>query len=176
MISGDDTASELKRGCAGQDDEVVGTDVNVLRLEHHYGFRALRDDLLKRDSLANIAISQSRLESVSAEARRAILDNRCLWEKLEPLSGERVLAKRNYLVVDRSQSGAAQVRLWQERPYRLPAGKVNSGGSHFWFIRAGHLIGERWNGISLSPCSGLMGLSEVLFSTGRTALTRGFGQ
>ena len=173
LISGDDTASELKRGCAGQDDEVVGTDVNVLRLEHHYGFRALRDDLLKRDSLANIAISQSRLKSVSAEARRAILDNRCLWEKLEPLSGERVLAKRNYLVVDRSQSGAAQVRLWQERPYRLPAGQSQpADGSHFWFIRAGHLIGERWNGISFEPLPGLMGLSEVLFSTGSQRWTR----
>ena len=173
LISGDDTASEPKRGCAGQDDEVVGTDVNVLRLEHHYGFRALRDDLLKRDSLANIAISQSRLKSVSAEARRAILDNRCLWEKLEPLSGERVLAKRNYLVVDRSQSGAAQVRLWQERPYRLPAGQSQpADGSHFWFIRAGHLIGERWNGISFEPLPGLMGLSEVLFSTGSQRWTR----
>ena len=114
MISGDDTASEPKRGCAGQDDEVVGTDVNVLRLEHHHGFRALRDDLLKTDSLVNIAIPQSQFQSASAGDRRTVLNEYCLWEKLEPLSGERVRAQRNYLVVDRTQSGAAQVRLWQD--------------------------------------------------------------
>ena len=165
LISGDEAASEPTRGCAGQDDEVVGTDVNALRLEHHHGFRALRDDLLQTESLANIAIHQSRLTSASAGSRRTVLDDRCLWEKLEPLSGARVRAQRNYLVVDRSQSGAAQVRLWQERPYRLPEGQSQPpAGSHLWMIRAGHLIGERWDGSSFEPLPGLTGLSDVLFS------------
>ena len=169
VISADAGASEPTRGCAGQDDEVVGTDVNALRLEHHHAFRTLRDDLLKTASLDNLAIKNSSLSSVSAAARRSVLDGRCLWEKLEPLSGDRARAQRNYLVVDRSQSGAAQVRLLQERPYRLPEGESPpADGSHLWFIRAGHLIGERWNGPfnerPFEPLPGLTGLSDVVFS------------
>ena len=165
VISGDAGASEPTRGCAGQDDEVVGTDINALRLEHHHAFRTLRDDLLKTASLANLAINKSRLNSASAAARRSVLDGRCLWEKLEPLSGDRARAQRNYLVVDRKQSGPAQVRLFQERPYRLPEGESQpEAGSHLWFIRAGHLIGERWNGSSFEPLPGLTGLSDVVFS------------
>lgn len=166
LISGDDSAVEPRRGCVGQEDEVIGTDVNALLLEHHHGFRALRDDLLKTDSLDNIVIPQSWLNSPSAGARRTALDDRCLWEKLEPLSLEQVRAHRNYLVVDRSQTDAAQVRLWPRRPYRLPAAPRE--GSHFWFIRSGHLIGERWNGSFFEPLPGLTGLSDVLFSPPRT--------
>ena len=167
VITGDDAAIEPTRGCAGQDDEVVGTDVNALRLEHHHGFRALRDDLLTTspDAINKIAIPTGELDSVSAAQRRSMLDSRCLWEKLEPLSGGRARAQRNYLVVDSSQTGAAQLRLLQERPYRLPEGEAQpSAGSHLWFIRAGHLIGERSNGSSFEPLTSLTGLSDGVFS------------
>ena len=172
VITGDDAAIEPTRGCAGQDDEVVGTDVNALRLEHHHGFRALRDDLLTTspDAINKIAIPTGELDSVSAAQRRSMLDSRCLWEKLEPLSGGRARAQRNYLVVDSSQTGAAQLRLLQERPYRLPQGVAQpADGSHLWFIRAGHLIGERWNGPKsdepFEPLPGLIGVSEGVFTT-----------
>lgn len=140
VLSSDQSATKPTRGCGGEDDEIFGTDVNRLRLEHLDALRALRDDIRSTQKPPiNIAISPRDVAFRLASDRYNLQRKKCLWEKLEPIKDGRFRAYRNYFIIDPSPDPRALGVVSTD------TFSANQGGHvHVWFIRAGHLIGEQW--------------------------------
>ena len=163
IIAADPDAATPERGCPGQVDEVSVDGVGLLKLANKSALRALRDDLLQsRVDLNSFAIPFTAVEQVSLVDRRQQLDQRCLWEKLTPLSGQRMKVTRNYLEL---KPGSTALVVDPEVDGALPAPSDRDPSAHFWLIRAGRLIGERQdsNG-AVQPVDGLQAVDDGFLS------------
>lgn len=173
ILSADPKATTPERGCPGQVDEVSVDGVGMLKLANQSALRALRDDLLGRAPLlSSIAIPFADVEQ-DLDVRRSTVNSKCLWEKMTPLRGDRFSVQRNYLEITPS---ALRIETDPARnPLRSPASRNTT--SHYWFIRAGRLMGERVDATGLAqPIDGMQAVEDGLVSvnptTGSVATTQ----
>jgi hypothetical protein len=161
ILSSDPKASTPERGCPGQVDEVSVNGVGMLKLANQSALRALRDDLISHASLLNgLAISAADLE-LDLQNRQGVLSENCLWEKITPASDRLFTVQRNYLEVTPDE-----LRIEQDPETNpLPSPAARTVGSHFWFIRAGRLMGERVDANGLAqPVEGMQAVEDTLVS------------
>ena len=166
ILSADSNASTPERGCPGQVDEVSVDGVGMLKLANQSALRALRDDLVAHASLLNsIEIPFADVEG-DLDERRTVLNGKCLWEKLTPLRNDRFSAQRNYLEITPT---AIRIEADPARnPLPSPARRNNT--IHYWFIRAGRLMGERVDATGLAqPIGGMQAVEDGLVSVNPTS-------
>ena len=164
IVSSDPSATAPERGCPGQADEVSVDGIGMLRLANQSALRALRDDLMKHGGeIDGWAISFADVEK-GLDARRSTLDQKCLWEKVEPLRGsrDRFSVRRNYLQIKPGED--IKDPSYSDNDI-VPPPPIDRGSSgHVWFIRAGRLMGERMIRGSVEPVEGLQAVEDGLVS------------
>ena len=163
ILSSDPKATTPERGCPGQVDEVSVDGVGMLNLANQSALRALRDDLIKNASLLSSMEIPSADLQLNLGSRQAVLNQKCLWEKITPARDGRFSVLRNYLEV-------ASTSLPPQSP--LPPPATRTVGHHYWFIRAGRLMGERVDANGLAqPVEGMQAVEDALVSVNPTSGT-----
>ena len=169
VISSDSAARSPQLGCTGQIDEVSVHTVGLLSIANQSALRALRDDLLSAGSteVTKLAISTGDLETGNLNARKSLQDL-CLWEKASPLSEGRMAFSRNFLQIVTGNSPSLSIKV-ATKAMPLPAPDKRSKNDHYWFIRGGRLIGERWISnqglIEVEPVAGMQAVEDSSLST-----------
>jgi hypothetical protein len=167
ILSEDQAATMPERGCSGQVDEVSVDGVGMLKLANQSALRALRDDLVRHSgSLGGFAIPFADVQlptdstAPSLVDRRTVLNTRCLWEKISPGRGGRFVVERNFLRI----SPASMEVVPPERQGLPKPSSVERRDNHYWFIRAGRLIGERDVNGAAQPIEGMQAVDDGFLS------------
>jgi len=161
ILSATPGALSPERGCMGQTDEVSSSGLDVLRVANLSALKSLRNDLIRAfalqpDNISNqLSISHIDIVNRSLSDRHNVQAQRCLWEKLSPISTKSFEVVRNTWAI--SSDGSVQVLA------ALPPLRDRLPDVHYWFLRSGRLLGETMSGSSslkAQPVHGVLAVND----------------